>query len=112
MQQLLADEDFPFPAVLRLRELGFDIVTLQNLGLAGIGLQDIQVLELARILKRAVVTCNRRDFIKLHKETSSHFGILVCTRNPDHISLAETIHFQLEKSLNTENVLLKIYKPL
>lgn len=111
MHKLLADEDFPFPSVKQLRNLGVDIITLQNLGLVGIGLQDASVLELSIKLKRAILTCNRRDFIKLHKQSSEHFGIIVCTRNPDHKTLAESIYSVLESESIIENSLLKVYRP-
>ncbi|MEO0787106.1 MAG: DUF5615 family PIN-like protein [Bacteroidota bacterium] len=111
MHQLLADEDFPYPAVKRLREMGIDVITLQNLGLVGIGLEDALVLELGVRLKRSVLTCNRRDFIRLHKKGQSHFGIIVCTRNPDHESLADSIKLILDREQSIENSLLKVYKP-
>ena len=37
MANLLADENLPFPAVMALRNLGHDIQTLADLGLAGSG---------------------------------------------------------------------------
>jgi hypothetical protein len=44
MQLLLQDEDFPYPAVLELRRLGHDVLTLTELGLSNQGLPDNEVI--------------------------------------------------------------------
>ena len=63
MADLLADENLPFPTVVALRNLGHDIQTLADLGLAGLGVPDEEVLQTATMLGRCVVTFNRVDFI-------------------------------------------------
>jgi predicted nuclease of predicted toxin-antitoxin system len=66
MAKLLADENLPFPTVHALRTLGHDVQTLADLGLAGAGVSDEEVLRTATTLERCVVTFNRVDFIRLH----------------------------------------------
>jgi hypothetical protein len=41
---------------------------------------------------RAVVTFNRRHFIRLHTEVPSHAGLIVRTRDDDVTALADRIH--------------------
>ncbi len=66
MIRLYADEQFPFPVVQRLWMLGYDILTAQEAGQANQRIPDDQVLSFATVRKRAVITQNRRDFIRLH----------------------------------------------
>jgi hypothetical protein len=40
---------------------------------------------------RAVLTINRQDFIRLHKEQIDHSGIIACTENRDYQRLAAKI---------------------
>jgi hypothetical protein len=47
---------------------------------------------------RAVVTLNRRHFIRMPAEVSSHAGIIVCTRDDDMMALADRIHDQLQRT--------------
>jgi hypothetical protein len=62
MARLYADENFPHPAVERLRELGHDVRTVQDEGKAQQKLPDEAVLADACADGRAVVTHNRKDF--------------------------------------------------
>ena len=60
MAQLYADEDFPFPVVERLRELGHDVLTALEAGQANLGVEDFDQLAIATGLGRAILTRNRR----------------------------------------------------
>lgn len=107
---LLADENFSRATVELLQNLGHDLITLDSLGLAQIGLPDEDVLAKATELNRCVITFNRLDFIKLHKANDQHAGIIICTYNRDKIRLAEKIH-QAIHNLNTLNKqLIRIYR--
>ena len=57
MARLLADETVPLAVVEALRVHGHDVVTLG--GLLGGGVTDAEVLALARLERRAVLTLNR-----------------------------------------------------
>ena len=109
MADLLADENLPFPTVIALRNLGHDIQTLADLGLAGLGVPDEEVLQTATTLGRCVVTFNRVDFIRLHQRDNAHAGIVVCTFGVDYIDLATRIHAMLE-GVNLIGQLLRVQR--
>ncbi len=96
MARLYADENFPLPVVENLRELGHDILTLQEAGYAGQAVPDETVLEYACREGRSLLTLNRRHFIYLHRESSKHTGIIVCSFDPNFVGQASRIHAALE----------------
>jgi Domain of unknown function (DUF5615) len=65
MARLYADEDFPFPVVERLRQLGHDIVTTFEAGQANQSIGDANQLAFATSHNRAILTRNRRDYARL-----------------------------------------------
>ncbi|WP_230841164.1 DUF5615 family PIN-like protein [Gloeobacter morelensis] len=77
MAQLYADEQFPFPVVVLLRALGHDVLTAQEAGQATKGIPDEQVLDFAVSRQCAVLTQNRRHFVRLHRTCPEHAGIVV-----------------------------------
>lgn len=99
MVRFYADEQFPRPAVERLRNLGHDVLTVQEAG--NTGNSDAAVFAFAIANNRAVLTQNRRDFVKLHQSQSDHTGIIICSDDQDFIKLAERIH----EAISAENVL-------
>ena len=111
MAQRYADEDFSAPVIQRLRQLGHDILTPYEAGQAGQGITDAAVVAFATAAGRAVVTFNRRHFIRLHTEVSSHAGIIVCTRDDDVMALADRIHYQLQRTPTLQGQLLRINRP-
>ena len=68
-------------------------------------------LAFATAAGRAVLTFNRRHFIRLHAEVSSHAGIIVCTRDDDVVALANRIHQQLQGTPILLNQLLRVNRP-
>ena len=102
MARLYSNENFPLPVVERLRALGHDVLTIQETGKADQALPDDEVLKFATNENRAVLTLNRRHFIRLHRENSQHAGIIVCTFDPDFAGQAERIHQSIgaQSSLN------------
>jgi hypothetical protein len=109
--RLYADEDFSYPVIQRLRQLGHDILTAHEAGQASQGIEDAAVLAFATAAGRAVLTFNRRHFIRLHDEVSSHAGIIMCTRDDDVVALANRIHQQLQGTPILLNQLLRVYRP-
>src|SRR5215204_5338211 len=89
--RLLADENSPFPVIEALRSFGYDVLTLSDLGKAGQALTDRAVLKLASDDSRAVLTLNRKHFIRLHQSSSDHFGIIVCSFDLDFDGQARRI---------------------
>jgi len=111
MVALYVDEDCSYPVVQRLRQLGHDMLTAHEAGQAGQGIEDAVVLAFATAAGRAVLTFNRRHFIRLHSEVLSHAGIIVCTRDDDVAALADRIHQQLHSVPALQNQLLRINRP-
>jgi hypothetical protein len=87
---LYADEDFALPVVVELRRLGHDVVTAQEDGRTAI--PDADILARAHALGRAVLTYNRRDFERLHRQGATHSGIVSAKHDDDFPALAGRIH--------------------
>src|SRR6266849_4287432 len=83
MAGLYADEDFPYPVVERLRQLGHDVVTAFEAGQANQAIEDAEQLAFANSLGRAILTRNRRHYITLHRHSVHHSGIISITDDPD-----------------------------
>ncbi len=111
MARLYADEDFSYPVIQRLPQLSHDILMAHEAGQAGQSIEDAAVLGFATAAGRAVLTFNRRHFIRLHAEVSSHAGIIVCTRDDDVAALANRIHQQLQNTPILLNQLLRVNRP-
>ncbi len=65
------------PVVEKLRALGYDVLTIQETGKANQAVPDDKVLEFAATENRALLTLNRRHFIRLHREHPQHAGIVI-----------------------------------
>ena len=112
MANFYADEQFPYITSNRLIELGHDILTVQAAGNANRGISDEDVLAFATQQNRAVLTLNRRDFIRLHRQNQDHAGIIVCTDDSDKIRLADRIHQTISKNTeSSEGQLIRVVKP-
>lgn len=105
---LLADENFPFPSVVLLKNIGHNVATLSDLGKAGQALSDPDVLSLATSLNRAVITFNRKDFIKLHNQNSNHQGIIVCKFDTDFKRLAFNVNKSIANVQTLKGQLIKV----
>jgi hypothetical protein len=111
MASLYADEDFSLPVVENLRQLGHDVLTAQDAGQAGQGVSDASVLAFATSQQRAVLTFNRRHFIRLHQQGVPHFGIIVCTRDVNVVALAHRINHAIAGIGDLENQLFRVNRP-
>jgi predicted nuclease of predicted toxin-antitoxin system len=109
MAKLYADEQFSYRVVEFLRELGHDVLTVQEAGHSGDS--DPEVLAFAIADNRAVVTLNRKDFFKLHKLNAIHGGIIACSDDRDRQRLANNIHAAIEKLESLAGQEIRIYKP-
>ena len=111
MSRFLADENFPFPVIAELRRLGHDVMTIQEAGRANQQFPDKEVLSLAITEKRAVITLNRKHFIRLHEVFGDHAGIIVCTIDLDYVGQAYRIHQAIKPYTTLHEVLIKINRP-
>lgn len=108
MARLYANENFPLPAVTELRRLGHEVLTIVETGQA---VPDEQVLAFAIAEGRAILTLNRKHFVRLHSTHPEHAGIIVCTFDPDFIALAGRIHEALMSAGSLEGQLLRVNRP-
>lgn len=111
MARFYANENFPLPVVLELRRLGHDVLTLQETGKADQRVTDEQVLAFATAENRAVLTINRKHFIRLHRESPPHAGIVVCTFDADFVGQAGRIHTAVASLPEMAGQLLRVNRP-
>ena len=111
MARLYANENFPYQVVEILRELGHDVLTVQEAGKGNQEIGDDEVLTFATEQNRAVVTINRRDFIRLHRTHPIHAGIIVCTQDIDTEGQASRIHQAIQTVKDLANQLLRVNRP-
>jgi len=111
MARLLADENFPLPVVDELRRLGHEVLTLRDIGQAGQALSDEAVLAVARTQQRAILTLNRKHFIRLHVTHSDHAGLVVCTFDPGFVAQARRIDAVLQTEQSLAGRMLRVNRP-
>ena len=111
MARLYANENFPLPAVEELRRLGHDILTSSEAGKSGQAIPDEGVLKFVSSDKRALLTLNRKHFIRLHKRSSEHAGIIACTFDTDFSALANCILEAIKSQSNLSGQLIRINRP-
>jgi hypothetical protein len=85
MARLYANENFPFPVIEELRKLEHDVLTMHEAGTADQLLSDEALLACASADGRAVLTLNRKHFVRLHSVQPEHAGIIACTFDPDFV---------------------------
>ena len=111
MAALYANENFPLPAVEELRRLGHGVLTMLEAGQAGQAMPDEAVLAFAQQEGRALVTLNRKHFIRMHRTYPDHPGIIACTFDPDFAGLARRIHVAIESHSSLRGQLIRINRP-
>jgi predicted nuclease of predicted toxin-antitoxin system len=111
MARLYADEQYPYPVVEYLRTLGHDVLTVQESDRANQRIPDSEVLAFATAERRAVLTQNRKDFIRLHRLDPNHAGIIACTNDRDWVSLANRIHAAIALETSLDSKLIRIVRP-
>lgn len=111
MALLYSNENFPKPVVEELRRLGHDVLTVLEAGKAEQAIDDDEVLAFAVSLGRAVLTLNRKHFIRLHRENPLHAGIIVCTYDPEFVRQAARIHAVLQSQPQLAGQLLRVNRP-
>jgi predicted nuclease of predicted toxin-antitoxin system len=111
MARLYADEQFPRIVSELLRTMGHDVLTVQEAGNDNLGIPDEDVLDFAIRDNRAVVTLNRRDFIRLHRANFKHFGIIVCTNDSDRQRMITQIDEAISSQKSLKSKLIRIVRP-
>ncbi|HXD31127.1 MAG TPA: DUF5615 family PIN-like protein [Pyrinomonadaceae bacterium] len=108
---LYADENFPLRVIEELRRLELDVLTALEDGRANQSITDSELLARATVLNRALLTLNRRDFKRLHKELQEHGGIVICTEDPDRVGQAQRIADAILVAGELKGQLIRIYRP-
>jgi hypothetical protein len=111
MVRLYSNENFPLPVVEQLRRLGHDVLTVSEAGYAQQATTDEDVLAFATQAGRAVLTFNRKHFIRLHGLMPGHAGIVVCSFDRDFHALAQRIHACLPAQDDLKGELLRVNRP-
>jgi predicted nuclease of predicted toxin-antitoxin system len=111
MARLYVDEQFPKVVSGLLQSMGHDVLTVQEAGNGNLGIPDEEVLSFAISDNRAVVTINRHDFIRLHRADSEHFGIIVCTNDPDRSRMAARIDAAISAQESLKGELIRVVRP-
>ena len=111
MSRLYADEQYPYPVVNFLRALGHDVLTVQEAGKANQSISDLDVLDFATREHRAVLTHNRKDFLRLHRLQPDHAGIIACTNDRNWEALASRIHAAIMAAEPLPGKLIRVVRP-
>jgi hypothetical protein len=111
MAKLYANENFPLPAVEQLRAAGHDVETVAETGRAEQSWPDEDVLKHACDNERALLTINRKHFLRLHRDKPDHQGIIVCTYDPDFARQASRIHDAITIETKLAGKLIRVNRP-
>lgn len=113
MASLYSNENFPKRVVDELRRLGHDVLTSYEAGRANQRIPDDQVLAYATSQQRAVLTLNRLDFIRLHRDIQgAHAGIIVCTReDANPVAFAQRIDSAVTLAGDPAGHLIRVIRP-
>jgi predicted nuclease of predicted toxin-antitoxin system len=87
------------------------VLTIQETGKADQAMPDAEVLKFATKETRAVLTLNRRHFIRLHRENPQHAGIIVCTVDSDFAGQAARIHQTIGEHASLAGKLIRVNRP-
>jgi len=109
--RLYANENFPLPVVEALRGLGHDVLTTHEAGRSGESIPDDQVLAFAVTDRRALLTLNRKDFVRLHQRNSNHHGMIVCTVDENFARQADRIHTAISEYESLDGQLIRVNRP-
>jgi Domain of unknown function (DUF5615) len=111
MAHFYANENFPLPVVEELRRLGHDVLTSLDAGNANQKIPDGDVLSYASKKRRAVLTLNRRDFMRLHRASPLHAGIVACTTDADYVGQVGRITLAVSKLATLGGQFVRVYRP-
>ena len=108
---LYADENFPLRTVEELRRLGHDVLTVLADGRANQSIPDKDLLARAMEIGRTLLTINRLDFKRLHRQMPDHAGIIICTEDPDRVGQAQRVAASIAEAGALRGRLLRVYRP-
>lgn len=108
--KIYSNENFPIDIVNKLRYLGHDVLTSYQAGQANQGIPDDDVLKFAHQQERVVITLNREDFIRLHRDGKEHSGIIICKDDRDYEAQASKVHELILDATELKSRLFRVKK--
>jgi hypothetical protein len=111
MARFYSNKNFPAATVVKLRELGQEVVTALEAGNANQRVTDEAVLGFAISGNRAVLTINRKHFIALHHLVPAHCGIVFCSLDADFEGQANRIHKAISIHADLTGRLIRVNRP-
>ncbi len=111
MARLYASENFPSPVVQGLQSLEHDVLTTLTAGNAGRAIPDEQVHAFVIEQQRALLTLNRRHFLRIASANPQHFGLIACTFDADFERQANAIHTAIALMASLQNQIIRINRP-
>jgi hypothetical protein len=111
MARFYSNENFPLLTVVKLRELGHEVLTALEAGNANQRILDEAVLSYATSANRAVLTINRKHFVDLHRRMPAHCGIVVCSLDADFAGQAGRIHKAIAPDTELRGKLIRVNRP-
>ena len=113
MARFYSNENMALQVVTELRRLGHDVLTSLDAGKANAAEPDAEVLAVAVAESRIVLSHNRRHFLNLHRpRTTDHWGIVLCTFDPDFSGQAQRIHAAVAGVSEMRNQLIRVNRPI
>jgi len=91
--------------------MGHDVITVVDTGKAGQALTDKVILQLTGADQRALVTLNRRHFVRLHAAEPNHAGIIVCSLDLDFEGQAARIDQAVATQQSLVGRLVRVNRP-
>lgn len=85
-------------------------MTVQESGLAGQSVPDVDVLNFATSHGRILVTLNRRHFVRLHEIGMKHAGIIACTADNNFLALADRIDQAMTAHASFDGCLIRVHR--
>ncbi len=110
MAQLYADEDFFLPVVVELRQLGHDVLTALEAGMANQRIADADQLVFATNQGRATLSRNVWDFRRLHLQGAAHAGIIACSTDHNYAGQAQRIDAALHALPSLAQQWIRVYR--
>jgi len=105
-----ADENLPYDLVQELKRMGYDVLRAYDVGNANKWIPDDQVLATATNLARTVLTCNRRDFLILHRSGINHEGIILFKDPENFVAVGQFLHEYFITQSRLVNRLLRVLR--
>lgn len=111
MARFYSNENFPLQTVMKLRELGHEVLTALEAGNANRRIADEAMLACAVSGNRTVLTINRKHSIALHQRIPAHCGIVVCSLDADFAGQANRIHQAVSQHTDLTGMLIRVNRP-